>query len=159
MHSFLQFARPAVEFNFLFQMILTPPPEAANSAIWPFVTFESSSSRKSPASWCFRDSKSFFACKADLSFLVGLFLGDVEGEGASKSASESGVTKRFFFGDARTFLGDHCSFQSFTTSWDQNASILGFRGAVGILAGLILVGELSMFCFGGLGGGVDGRED
>lgn len=96
---------------------------------------------------------------ADLSFLVGLFVGDVEGEGASDSAPESGVTKRFFFGDARTFLGDHCSFQSLTTSWDQNASISGCSGAAGILVGLLLVGELSILCFGGLGGGVDGRED
>lgn len=159
MHSLLQFARPAVEFSFLFQMIWTPPLDAANSPIWPFVTFESSSWRKSSANWCFRDSKSFLAWMADLSFFVGLFLGDVDGEGASESLSESGVIKRFFFGEARTFLGDHCSFQSFTTSWDQNASMSGCRGAVGIFAGLLLVGELSIFCFGELGGGVDGRAD
>src|SRR5438045_1075668 len=54
--SIVQFARPVVVFNFLFQMISTPPPHSVFDAIWPPATLLSSSNRKLSVSLCFTSS-------------------------------------------------------------------------------------------------------
>src|SRR5947209_4533003 len=59
--SIVEFARPAVVFSFLLQVILT---HAVFNAIWPPVTLLSSSNRKSSASLCFTSSdiRSLLVC-------------------------------------------------------------------------------------------------
>lgn len=77
MVSLFQFARPAVVFSFLDQIILTPPVEADRAEILPDVMVLSSSVRKVDATLCFRREKAFLASLATRSScLVGLFLGE-----------------------------------------------------------------------------------
>src|SRR6187402_2025533 len=77
MVSRFQFARPAVVFSFLLQIIFTPPVEAANLEISPLVILASSSERKDSARECLDCEKAFLASRATRSGLTGLFLGDV----------------------------------------------------------------------------------
>ena len=96
--SRFHFARPAVEFSFLFHSILTPPVLAESRAISPFVILLSSSARKLAANSCFSFSNFFFASIAARSLpllapldrlFAGLFLGDRAEGDSYPSSSES----------------------------------------------------------------------
>lgn len=110
MVSRFQFARPAVVFSFLDQIILTPPVEAERADTLPDVMVLSSSVRKVDARSCLRSLKAFFASlEAFSSFLVGLFLGE---------------PRSIFSGDDGGFRGEYSSFHSLMTSCSQKASML-----------------------------------
>jgi hypothetical protein len=150
--SRFQFARPAVEFNLLDQIILTPPVEADRARTWPFAITSSISLRKDCARSCFWASKYFFAARAAflpsfcflslisltglLDGLLGGFRGDVvgefESEGLEELLSESRRRWRLLRRPPGVFLGEYWSFQSLITSWDQNVSMLGRWGDWGI---------------------------
>lgn len=102
--SRFQFARPAVEFSFLLQMIWMPPADSAMAVTRPSATLVSSSWRKAVANWCFWSSKALRRAMAALSLLLGLFngllsglfLGDAEGE---RSVPSSSRTEKSLRGD------------------------------------------------------------
>lgn len=148
MVSRFQFARPAVVLSFLLQSILTPPVEAASSAIFPSVIFSSSSLRKDSVRSCLVWEKVFLASLVRRSG----FMGDFRGEKRTfPSTSVRGL--RVGLG---VFRGEYSSFQSLTTSWDQNASELCRWGDVGIRGSLAGDGRMRGWSLG-LPGGVVNR--
>lgn len=74
MVSRFQFARPAVVFSFLDQIIWTPLVEAASSDIFPPVILVSSSARKDSAKTRFFSEKAFLASRTARSCFIGDFL-------------------------------------------------------------------------------------
>lgn len=145
--SRFQFARPAVVFSFLDQIIWMPPVEEARREIWPEVILLSSSVRKEVARVCFFSENAFLASFARRPGFVGLFFAG-EKRRASLGGSSCG------FGLGWSFLGgEYSSFQSFTTSWLQKLSMLGRWGEMGIRG--TFFGDNKVFGFSsGLPGGV-----
>lgn len=164
--SRLQFARPAVEFNFRLHTIFTPPELLASSATFPPVIFSSSSRRNASATSHFRASKALRASSAALSrFFAGLLRGEAEGDGESLSDKQSVFERlpvfrgeRGFLGDRSVLRGEYWSFHSLITDCDQKASRLGLYGGVGMRS-LLLEGETRRDLEGlaGSAGGVVGR--
>lgn len=128
MVSRFQFARPAVVFNFLLQMIFTPPVEAASLATWLLVMTVSSSMRNVSAKRCLRSANAFLASFIIRFCFTGLFFGE-------KRASSDIVLlleKRDVGGGLGALRGEYSSFQSLTTSWLQKSSTDGPWGVEGM---------------------------
>ena len=145
MISRLQCALPAVVLSFLLQIILAPPVVAAISAILPFVILVSSSMRKDSARECLIWENDFLDSLVRRSGFMGPFRGE-------KRRVPSSVVVGISF-EAGVFRGEYSSFQSLTTSWDQNSSLLWRWGEVGIrgsLEGDARVWGLSLGLLGGV---------
>ena len=116
--SLLQFARPAVEFNFLLQMMWIPPAEDANAETLPSFMVSSSSLKNDSASSFLFSLKAFRCSAARLSVfdpLLGLFRGDSEGEYPASSSllTENKLGLLVVIG---VLIGEYSSFQSLMTS-------------------------------------------